>query len=60
MKDRAEAYVVLKATGKGNNLVEKHRKEWRFNLLNTAEREAFFLEIEDYVLGIASKERRGE
>jgi hypothetical protein len=47
MKERAEAYVVLKATGKGNNLVEKHRKEWRFNLLNTA-------------VGIAAKERRGE
>jgi hypothetical protein len=58
MKDTAELHIVLKATGKRDNLTSKHLREWRINYLDTAQREAFFLDLEDYVLSIASKERR--
>ena len=59
MKDTAELHIVLKGTGKRDNLTAKHLKEWRINYLDTAQREAFFLDLEDYVLEIASKERKG-
>jgi 2'-5' RNA ligase len=58
MTDTALAHITLKATGKFDTAHAKHFQEWRFNLLNSAEREAFFLALEDYVLQIASEERK--
>jgi hypothetical protein len=60
MTDTASAHVIFKATSKHDNLFVKYRNEWRFNLLNTVEREAFFKAIEDFVLESASAERKAE
>jgi len=59
-KDKTEAVLMFRSTGKHDTLHVKYSKEVRFNLLSSADREAAFLAIEDHILESASQERKSE